>query len=545
MATTIHTFTKPGCPYCVRAKTVLQQFGGHDSHDCDVTASSRNADAVRYFSGVSTVPQIFLGRYHVNGAEDLERLQATQHLSKLIQATQNTELKLDALSEEELAAGAKDIALREFIPQIDGSRDHDPEALPILRFYKEFFGFWPNTFAYLHHWPEAYKLFVYCHNFSAVGYGKQGLGPLNMFSVGYSTSNAHGCSYCQVHSAATGGEKSLTVIKQLKQAQSGKADQGNPFGALELAIANLATAATLNQVEPAILNQIQDLATDPQSAQSYITGVEMMVAAFGFLNVFNDLIGLEIEGEWAQQAQEQTGIEFGRHSVQDSNPSNLDYEIPTTGPSIEDMLAQYDAAVDDLEGYTHRELGLFPAWMQSWPEPLRNRHAYLYGELMGNREHTLIDSELKHLMARVSAIAKDHAYLAATEGYTAYHAAEDKDRAIERVRHCFSAATDRADDSGLFSQPEKAALKLAWLSAQTPLTTPRRFVQPALDHYQPKALVQLIVTCSIASMVQRFVAIAQPELEPVVINFLDENNLERDPLRLRYPLPMVRAKASV
>lgn len=541
MATTISTFTQPGCPYYDRIQTILD--GIPNRQDYDVTASSRNINAAVYFSGALTVPQIFLGDYHINGAEDLEQLQETERLSKLLQTAQGRELGFDSLSDTGLAKGAMDQPLREFVPQSDGSRDTDPEALPILRFYKEFFGFWPNTFAYLHYWPEAYKLFVYCHNFSAIGYGKEGLGPLNMFSVGYSTSNAHGCTYCQVHSAATGGEQSLSVIGQLKQAQVGEADEGNPFGELELAIANLAADATRNQVQPEILQTIQALSSDPQRGQGYIAGVEMMVAAFGFLNVFNDLIGLEIEGEWAQQAQEQAGIDAGRHAVQSSNPSNLDYEIPSDGPSIEEMLAKYSSAISNLEDYTQQELGLYPAWMQQWPEPLRKHHAYLYGELMGNRDHTLIDAELKHLMARVSAIAKNHEYLAAVEGYMAHHVAADQERVVERVRHCFAAATGRGDDRGLFTSQEKAALKLAWLSAQTPLMTPKRFVQPVLEHYGPKALVQLMVACSVASMVQRFAAISQPELEPEVVRFLNENDLERDVLALRYPIP-VAAKAT-
>ncbi|KAI9129113.1 glutaredoxin domain-containing protein [Acaryochloris sp. CCMEE 5410] len=535
MTTTLSIFTQPGCPYCDRAKAILD--GIPNRQDYDVTTSSRNMSAAVYFSGALTVPQIFLGDYHIGGAEDLEQLQETQRFSKLMQTTQSRELGFDSLSDTELAEGAMDQPLRAYIPQSDGSRDTDPEALPILRFYKAFFGFWPNTFAYLHHWPEAYKLFVYCHNFSAVGYGKEGLGPLNMFSVGYSTSNAHGCSYCQVHSAATGGAQSLSIIQQLKQAQAGEADEGNPFGELELAIANLAADATRNQVQPETLQNIQGLSPDPQRGQQYITGVEMMVSAFGFLNVFNDLMGLEIEGEWAQQAQDQAGIETGRHAVQGSNPSNLDYEIPTEGPSIEEMLVKYNSVIANLEDYTQREFGLFPAWIQQWPEPLRKHHATLYGELMGNRDHTLIDAELKHLMARVSAIAKDHAYLAAVESYMAHHVAVDKDRAVERIRRCFAVATSRGNERGLFNSQEKAALKLAWLSAQMPLMTPKRFVEPVLSHYKPKALVQLAVACSVVSMVQRFVAISQPNIEPEVLHFLDANNLEGDVLALRYPLP--------
>jgi glutaredoxin len=532
----IIVFTKPDCTYCARAKTVLQKQG-IDYREFDVTTNNRNASASVYFSGVSSVPQIFIGTYHINGAEDLERLQAIGKLDKLLTHTQGQALPLDTLSDQELHWGAEDWVLREVIPQSDGSRSDDPETWPILRFYKEFFGFWPNTFAYLHHWPDAYKLFVYCHNFSAVGLGKEGLGPVNMFAVGYSTSNAHGCSYCQVHSAATGGDASLNVVKQYRQALAGKGDEDNPFGELELAIANLAADATRNEVKPDHLTHITQQAQDAPTGQGYIQGTEMMVAAFGFLNVFNDLTGLEVEGQWAEQAQSQTDIGSGRHGAQASNPNNLDYDLPQGGPSIEEMLNQYDQTIPDLHTYADAEFGLLPQWMQLWPEPLRKRHAYLYGELMGQRQHTLLSPELKHLMARVSAIAKDHDYLAAIEGFMAHHAAKDKTLAVERVRHCFAAATGRTPYPDLFDKREQAALHLAWLSAQMPLTTPRRFVQSAVEVYSPKELVHLIVVCAIASMVQRFVAIAQPAIEPEVQAFLNTYGLETDGLKLRYPIP--------
>jgi alkylhydroperoxidase family enzyme len=388
----------------------------------------------------------------------------------------------------------------------------------------------------LYHWIEAYKLFVYCHNFSAVGYGKQGLGMDKMSAVAYSTSNAHGCSYCQVHSAATGGENTLNVVQQLKQVRAGEQIEDNPFGKLELAIADLAREATRNQVNESRLSQIQELAQDPQTAQGYVKGTEMIVAAFGFLNVFNDLTGLEIEGQWAQQAETQSGIEAGRHSAQAENPNNLDYELPTGGPSIEEMLAKYDNAVEDLAAYTEAELGVFPQWIQLWPEPLQKRHAYLYAELMGDRNHTFLSAELKHLMARVAAIAKDHAYLAAIAGYMAHHQATDKAITVERIRHCFAVATGQKTRPDLFNEREQAALQFAWLSAQMPLTTPRRYVRPAVEHYSAEELVHLIVVCSLASMVQRFVAVTQPDLEPEIKQFLQAHDLVSEPLMLRYPL---------
>ena len=525
-------FGKPNCQYCAHAKAVLKR-ANVDYREYDVTASQRNADASVYFSGVVTVPQIFVSDSHINGAEELERLQATGKLKNLLNAAGDATLPLDSIPDD-LRQGAEDWALREVIPQSDGFRSSDPETWAILHFYKQFFGFWPNTFAYLHHWPEAYKLFVYCHNFSAVGYGKQSLGSINMFAVGYATSNAHGCSYCQVHSAATGGENSLKVIQQFKQARDGKKTENNPFGPLELAIAALAAESTRNRDTASHYSHIQNLASNQKTAQDYITGVEMMVAAFGFLNVFNDLTGLELEGQWAEQASTQSGIEAGRHTAQSANPANLDDELPSGGPSIEQMLAKYDGEIKSLSAYTEREFGLFPNWIQLWPEPLQKRHAYLYGELMGDRNHTLIPAELKHLMARVSAIAKDHTSLAAIEGFIAHHQATNKSKAVERVRYCFVVATGQEAHPGLFDEREQAALKLSWLSAQMPLTTPRRFVQSAVELYSAKELVHLIVVCAVASMVQRFVAVAQPDQEKEVAQFLRKHELDSDTLRLRY-----------
>lgn len=527
--TQVTLFTKPNCQYCDRAKAVLKRVNVN-YQEYNVTTSQRNADASVYFSGVTTVPQIFIGDYHINGAEDLEKLEKTGRLEQLLKLNGES-LPVDNLSNEELDRGAKDFALQSYIPQSDGSRDEDDESLPILHFYKEFFGFWPNTFAYLHHWKEAYKLFVYCHNFSAVKYGKRFLSMKLMSAIGYTTSNAHGCSYCQVHSAATGGEQSLNLVEQLKQARQGN---NSSFDPAEIALTDLAAAASKNEVDKALRDRIQSLVTDPDRVE----GTKMITSAFGFLNVFNDLTGLEIEGDWANQAREKSGIEAGRHGASSSNPNNLDYEIPQGNLSIQDMLAKYDSDVEDLSAYAEQEFGLLPAWIKHFPQPLQKRHAYLYGELMGNREDTVTSAELKHLMARVSAISKGHEYLAAVEGYMAYHTATHKERAIERIEQCFAAATNREDIGSIFSKKEQAALQLAWLSAQVPLTTPYRFIERAIALYQPQELIHLIVVCSIASMVQRFVAIDQPETEAEVKQFYTQHSIETDALKLRYPMSL-------
>ena len=504
----------------------------------DVTASQRDADSSIYASGVATVPQIFLGDYHINGAEDLEALQRSSCLSALMRATVGSDLKLGKVSDAELARGAEDVLLRESILGSDGSRDDDPEAWPLLRFYKQFFGFWPNCFKYMHPWPEAYKLFVYCHNMSAVKMAKEILGDTMVYASAFATSNAHGCNYCQVHSAATGDEESVDVVKQLKAAQKG--DFSGLIGPFEVALAELAAAATTNRVTPELMAQIRELAPQGrgpnQNADQNIMGIGLIVAAFGFLNVFNDLTGVEVEGGWMQKGKE-AGIDAGRHGSGEANPSNLDYDIPEGGPSIPELFTKYEGAVGDLETYVEHEFGVMPAWFSAFPPQVRKRHAYLYGEMVGEREHTLFSAELKHLMLRVSAIARGHDTLASDESFMAHHTSQNSATTIKRIRQCFAVATGRAEEKGLFDEREKVALQLAWLSAQQPLTTPRRFVQSVIDMFEPTELVHLITVCSIGSMVQRFTAVAKPENAPKVAAFMENNSLETETLAVRYPTP--------
>jgi alkylhydroperoxidase family enzyme len=266
-----------------------------------------------------------------------------------------------------------------------------------------------------------------------------------------------------------------------------------------------------------------------------VRAVTQMASTMGFFNVFNDLVGLATEGDMARTAASK-GIDSGRHAVEDKNPDNLSHELPEGGPTIPEMVARYESAVGDLAAYTTEHLGLTPAWMQVWPEAARKLHAHMYVTLMGDGGDAVISAELKHLMARVSAVARDHGYLAAVEGFLAAHAAADRDRAVERVRHAYQAAVGRPESMALFDAREQSALRLAWLSAQIPLVTPRRFIEPLVTQYDDRALIELIVACSIAALTQRFVTVARPEMEPAVRTFLTEHAIEADPLDIRYPV---------
>lgn len=537
-APTVRIFTKPDCTFCHTAKGVLTS-AGINYRELDTASAAQLADSAMYFSGRPTVPQVFAGGLWIEAPGDLERLQDAGRLRDVVESAPG-ELAMDSVPAAELARGAQDVPLAGYLPKLDGTHDPDPEAWALLHFYRRLFGFWPNTMAYLYRWPTAQKLFVYCQNAVSVPKVRAVVGTPVVSIIGYGSSKAQGCSYCMTH-AITLFEGLDVDVKALEAAREGDTDPGNPFGPFEVAVVELAARIASNAVTDEAIEAVR--ATAPQARagepdpdpDAAVEAVTQMSSTMGFFNVFNDLVGLATEGDMARVARSK-GIDNGRHAVEEKNPDNLSHELPEGGPTMPEMIARYQSAVGDLTAFTTERLGLTPAWMAAWPEAARKLHAYMYVALMGDDGDAVISAELKHLMARVSAVARDHAYLAAVEGFIAAHVAEDRDRTVERVRHAYQAAIGRPESMALFDAREQGALRLAWLSAQIPLVTPRRFVEPLVEHYDDRELIELIVACSVACLVQRFATVARPGIEPAVRTFLTDHAIDVDLLDVRYPI---------
>lgn len=531
---TVQVFTKPDCNYCAAAKKALTG-AGIEYEELDTAAGRPVADAAVYFSGRLTVPQVFAGGRWIEAPEDVERLAEAGRLRDVVDSASG---QLPAVPADEVARGAEDLRLADHLPKLDGTHDPDPEAWALLHFYRRLFGFWPNTMAYLYGWPAAQKLFVYCQNAVAVPRVRAVVGVPVVSLIGYGASKAHGCSYCTTHAITL--FRGLDVdVPALEAARAGDTDPANPFGPFEVAVVELAARIARNEVTDDAIGAVRATAPlaragepdpDPDAA---VEAVTQMAATMGFFNVFNDLVGLAIEGDMARTARSK-GIDNGRHDVEAENPDNLSHELPEGGPTMPEMMDRYRAAVGDLAAFTTEHLGLTPAWMTVWPQAARQLHAYMYVMLMGGEGDAVISGELKHLMARVSAVARDHAYLAAVEGYLAVRAATDRELAVERVRQAYQVAL--GEPTEVFDERERGALRLAWLSASIPLVTPRRFVEPLLEQYDERELIELIVACSVAALVQRFCTVARPEPEPEVAAFLAEHDLDADLLAVRYPV---------
>jgi glutaredoxin 3 len=81
----IDIYTKPYCPYCERAKALLEQKGAEyneivASHDPALRAEMNER------SGRYTYPQIFIDDKHVGGCDDLMALESRGGLDPLLAA---------------------------------------------------------------------------------------------------------------------------------------------------------------------------------------------------------------------------------------------------------------------------------------------------------------------------------------------------------------------------------------------------------------------------------------------------------------------------
>lgn len=82
----IVVYTTDMCPYCYRAKRLLEQKGVTYT-EIDVTLDpAKRAEMAKMAGGVRTVPQIFIGGRHVGGSDDLYALECEGKLDPLLAA---------------------------------------------------------------------------------------------------------------------------------------------------------------------------------------------------------------------------------------------------------------------------------------------------------------------------------------------------------------------------------------------------------------------------------------------------------------------------
>lgn len=79
----IEIYTKDYCPYCYRAKKLLQTKGAEFT-EYDVTNDPIREQEMRDKSGRTTVPEIFVDGQLVGGCDDLYALEAAEKLEDVL-----------------------------------------------------------------------------------------------------------------------------------------------------------------------------------------------------------------------------------------------------------------------------------------------------------------------------------------------------------------------------------------------------------------------------------------------------------------------------
>lgn len=82
----VKIFSSDYCPYCARAKALLQQRGVTDYEEIVVDGKPEVRAEMARLTGRTSVPQIFIGGTHVGGCDDLHALDGRGGLMPLLQA---------------------------------------------------------------------------------------------------------------------------------------------------------------------------------------------------------------------------------------------------------------------------------------------------------------------------------------------------------------------------------------------------------------------------------------------------------------------------
>lgn len=78
-------YTKPFCPYCIRAVSLLEEKGVEFTEIEAAFDPEKKAEMVQR-SGRMTFPQIFIGDRHIGGCDDMMALEREGKLDPLLQA---------------------------------------------------------------------------------------------------------------------------------------------------------------------------------------------------------------------------------------------------------------------------------------------------------------------------------------------------------------------------------------------------------------------------------------------------------------------------
>lgn len=184
----------------------------------------------------------------------------------------------------------------------------DAELSALITLYEETLGFCPNSVLTMSHRPEIAKSFVALNKAVMDNHGRVTSALKRL--IGYISSHAAGCRYCQAHTIRA-AERYGAEADQMAHIWSFETHPA--FSPAERAALSFARAASLipNVVDEGVKHALQEHWTDGEIVE--IAGV---VALFGYLNRWNDSMGTTLEGPAVESGRkwlDQDGWTTGKH----------------------------------------------------------------------------------------------------------------------------------------------------------------------------------------------------------------------------------------
>lgn len=77
-------YSKPTCPYCIKAKALLKAKGAEYETVDILEHPERREEMIERANGRTTVPQIFINGQHIGGCDDLHALEDAGKLDGML-----------------------------------------------------------------------------------------------------------------------------------------------------------------------------------------------------------------------------------------------------------------------------------------------------------------------------------------------------------------------------------------------------------------------------------------------------------------------------
>lgn len=517
-------FSKTQCPHCIEAKEILGSFD-IPFKEINIEDDLHNSMLMSYASKRHTVPQIFFNDEHIGGAHDLKQLTAAavKKMAKEALSAVDDPIFLSAsLSVEDLRNAI--IPIKDFIdPHLPADFVNLSDYKAVRLWYSQMFGFLCNCYDQMTLKPEPMSLFIPVLS-SMMEQVAKAVGPKGFGLACMATAFAADCAYCAAHGADLTmkyGGHTDKKIKQLYDYLRGEIDlQALPFDdelkVIVLLAARMSTQG-ITQQDMGYARSIFGIGRLHQICES----IASMGGIMGFLNRWNDLIGVEIEASIKQTIDNSALAaqwDWGTHDTEDNENRHVfrDPEAAMPSPSAEQFRQLTKKVRDDvfaereevIAKYQQYDQALLPAWIAILPnEDITRSTSAFYHACLNEGE---LSSELKHLANYAMLSGAGYPEMAAEEKRIAASVCSDFESFELRFSAIQKLAADKAVDGDILSGAEVAAIKLARQAQRFPHIVRGELVVELARQFSPTQIVELVMALAVNGIGQRWVGINKP-----------------------------------